>query len=217
MHIAIKSMTQKVIDSVEPIEAIVPDVPDTPKSVQRKISPWTSNKETTNPKEGIFEIEETRRNSIIIIASLITKAANIGGLTRTCEVFNAGLIVIDNVKATQDPSFLATSVSSEIWMPIKEVKRESLEDYLLELRQEGIKLVAVEQATNSILLGSFKFPEKCAVILGDEKQGIPANILDLVDYVIEIPQFGNTRSLNVHVSGSLLLWEYVNQTHGSAN
>jgi tRNA guanosine-2'-O-methyltransferase len=217
MHIAIKSMTQKVIDSVEPIEAIIPDVPDIPKSVQRKISPCTSNRETANPKEGIFEIEETRRNSIIIIASLITKAANIGGLTRTCEVFNAGLIVIDNVKATQDPSFLATSVSSEIWMPIKEVKRESLEDYLLELRQEGIKLVAVEQATNSILLGSFKFPEKCAVILGDEKQGIPANILDLVDYVIEIPQFGNTRSLNVHVSGSLLLWEYVYQTHGSAN
>lgn len=31
----------------------------------------------------------------------------------------------------------------------------------------------------------------------------------MVDTCIEIPQLGIIRSLNVHVSGSLLIWEYI--------
>ncbi len=32
-----------------------------------------------------------------------------------------------------------------------------------------------------------------------------------LDVCVEIPQFGIIRSLNVHVSASLLLWEYTRQ------
>ena len=31
----------------------------------------------------------------------------------------------------------------------------------------------------------------------------------MLDLCIEIPQYGVIRSLNVHVSGSILLWEYI--------
>lgn len=44
-----------------------------------------------------------------------------------------------------------------------------------------------------------------------EKEGIPSNILGFLDYTIEIPQFGILRSLNVHVTGALLMWEYCKQ------
>lgn len=36
-------------------------------------------------------------------------------------------------------------------------------------------------------------------------------LLQAVDYCVEIPQFGVVRSLNVHVSGSVLVWEYARQ------
>lgn len=36
-------------------------------------------------------------------------------------------------------------------------------------------------------------------------------VLHLLDMVVEIPQFGVIRSLNVHVSASMLLWEYTRQ------
>jgi len=48
-------------------------------------------------------------------------------------------------------------------------------------------------------------------LLGAEKTGIPVELLADVDLVIEIPQLGVTRSLNVHVSGAILLWEYSKQ------
>lgn len=46
------------------------------------------------------------------------------------------------------------------------------------------------------------------VNFSNEKEGIPANVLPLADTCVEIPQFGVTRSLNVHVAGSLFIWEY---------
>ena len=75
--------------------------------------------------------------------------------------------------------------------------------------------VALEQSERSQSLTSFQLPAKTALLLGNEKQGIPANILaaghTLIDACVEIPQCGVIRSLNVHVSGALLMWEFVKQ------
>ena len=54
-------------------------------------------------------------------------------------------------------------------------------------------------------------PARCVLVLGKEKEGIPVEILQEVDECIEIPQFGVTRSLNVHVSAALALWEITKQ------
>lgn len=54
-------------------------------------------------------------------------------------------------------------------------------------------------------------PRRCVLLLGAEKEGIPVDLLQEVDRLVEIPQLGITRSLNVHVSGALLLWEYTRQ------
>ncbi|KAF7254403.1 putative methyltransferase TARBP1 [Varanus komodoensis] len=45
----------------------------------------------------------------------------------------------------------------------------------------------------------------------NEHEGIPANLIQQLDTCVEIPQQGVIRSLNVHVSGALLIWEYTRQ------
>lgn len=52
----------------------------------------------------------------------------------------------------------------------------------------------------------FSFPS-----YSNEREGIPANLLQMFDVCVEIPQQGVTRSLNVHVSAALLIWEYTRQ------
>lgn len=53
------------------------------------------------------------------------------------------------------------------------------------------------------------FPSLLNVLpLGKEKEGIPAHLLQMLDHTIEIPQFGVTRSLNVHVSAAICIYEY---------
>lgn len=45
----------------------------------------------------------------------------------------------------------------------------------------------------------------------NEQQGIPADLLSLLDKAVEVPQVGIVRSLNVHVTGALFVWEYAKQ------
>lgn len=49
------------------------------------------------------------------------------------------------------------------------------------------------------------------LVLGREKEGIPVDIIHVLDGCVEIPQLGVIRSLNVHVSGAIALWEYTRQ------
>lgn len=57
------------------------------------------------------------------------------------------------------------------------------------------------------------FNEKKTIFLNfsHEKDGIGAKILNLLDMAVEIPQLGVVRSLNVHVTASIFMWEYCKQ------
>ena len=97
-----------------------------------------------------------------------------------------------------------------------EISEKELSNYLKLKKHEGyivmlIEIAGLEQATNSVSLEKYKFKEKTLLVLGDERKGIPAEILELIDECIEIPQFGVVRSLNVHVSGALCIWQYTMQ------
>lgn len=60
-------------------------------------------------------------------------------------------------------------------------------------------------------LETFKFPEKSVLLLGEEKKGVPPELIRYVDHTVEISQLGQTRSLNVHVTGSLFIYNYAMQ------
>lgn len=111
----------------------------------------------------------------------------------------------------EDQTFNSLSLTAQQWVPVKEVKPDNIAEYLRTLQNEGYTLVAAEQTANSKKLSEYSFPERTAVILGNEREGIPCELLQLLDVCVEIPQFGIIRSLNVHVSGALFIWEYTRQ------
>jgi tRNA G18 (ribose-2'-O)-methylase SpoU len=48
---------------------------------------------------------------------------------------------------------------------------------------------------------------KYAVILGNEVKGVQQSVVDQCDGCIEIPQYGTKHSLNVSVTGGIIIWE----------
>ena len=65
--------------------------------VQKKITPWSQ----------MFDLEqESKKNpchtDLIMVASLIDRAPNLGGLSRTCEIFGAGKLILNNKKIIND-------------------------------------------------------------------------------------------------------------------
>ena len=79
-------------------------------------------------------------------------------------------------------------------------------------KRMGYYIVGVEQTSTSVSLKDFIFPNQPTILLlGKEKEGIPIQFLSFVDTCVEIPQLGIIRSLNVHVSGSICIWEFTKQ------
>jgi len=84
--------------------------------------------------------------------------------------------------------------------------------WLQQRKQEGYCIIGLEQTSSSIPLTEFTFPNQSTVLLlGKEKEGIPIQFLQFVDHCVEIPQLGIIRSLNVHVSAAITIWEHTKQ------
>ena len=96
-------------------------------------------------------------------------------------------------------------------MDIREVPPIDLISWLQHKKGDGYAIIGLEQTSTSVSLPDFRFPDKVVLVLGKEKEGIPATLLGLLDAAVEIPQLGIIRSLNVHVSGAILLWELTRQ------
>ncbi|XP_037677133.1 probable methyltransferase TARBP1 isoform X2 [Choloepus didactylus] len=182
--------------------------------VQKKIIPW-KNHVPDSDLELMFQDRAARLGKsicrLIVVASLIDKPTNLGGLCRTCEIFGASVLVVGNLHYISDKQFQYLSVSAEQWLPLVEVKPPQLIDYLQQKKAEGYTIIGVEQTAKSLDLTQYCFPEKSLLLLGNEREGIPANLIQQLDVCVEIPQQGIIRSLNVHVSGALLIWEYTRQ------
>eukprot|EP01101_Sappina_pedata_P002753 TRINITY_DN12965_c0_g1_i1.p1 TRINITY_DN12965_c0_g1~~TRINITY_DN12965_c0_g1_i1.p1 ORF type:complete len:264 (+),score=105.13 TRINITY_DN12965_c0_g1_i1:292-1083(+) len=175
---------------------------------------WETTREMAEKDSEIHrahQVLSSDRQSIIFVASLIEKIPNLAGLSRTCEIFKAEALALDNILVERDAYFQSISVTASKWLPLVEVKREEIKGYLREKKLEGYTILGLEQASNSISLQTFKFPKKCVFLLGEEREGIPVDLLHCLDQCIEIPQLGVVRSFNVHVSASLVLWQYSQQ------
>lgn len=182
--------------------------------MQKKIMPWE-----IMDGEFSFGLDgrscesnvSNQRGDLILIASLIDKPTNLGGMCRTCEVFGASTLVISDRKFVENTSFTSLSVSAERWMCIEEVKPGDLPEYLSLLKERGYTVVGIEQTPNSSSLQEFSFPRCSALLVGHEKYGIPVELLERVDCCVQIPQYGVIRSLNVHVSSAISIWHYTTQ------
>lgn len=153
----------------------------------------------------------TKKQQLVVIASLLDSPVNIAGLCRCGDVFAIEEITVPDRKVFDHPHFLAVARSAEQWLPWREVAALNLDTHLLWLKTEGYTVVGIEQTAESIPISSFAFPQKTAIVLGSEGQGIPPDILLLCDVCVEIPQFGLIRSLNVHVTGGLVMYEFTKQ------
>ncbi|KAF8027338.1 hypothetical protein BT93_E0286 [Corymbia citriodora subsp. variegata] len=160
--------------------------------------------------ETMDKIRASRQN-IILVASLLDRIPNLAGLARTCEVFKASGLAIADTNIIRDKQFQLISVTAEKWVPIIEVPVRNLKGFLDKKKREGFSILGLEQTANSVPLDQYAFPTNTVLVLGREKEGIPVDIIHILDACIEIPQLGVVRSLNVHVSGAIALWEYTRQ------
>ena len=81
-----------------------------------------------------------------------------------------------------------------------------IQEEIIKLKEKGIKIIGTS-LQKSISLTDVEKTDKYAIILGNEGNGISDEINALVDKNIYIKMNENCESLNVAVSGSIILYE----------
>uniref|UniRef100_T1GPZ6 tRNA/rRNA methyltransferase SpoU type domain-containing protein n=1 Tax=Megaselia scalaris TaxID=36166 RepID=T1GPZ6_MEGSC len=135
-------------------------------NVQRKANPIQVSTDFKVFQEDYEEDEK----EMIVVASLIDKIPNLGGIARTCEVLGIENLVISSLKFCEGTEFRNVSMTAEKYLNLSEMKPKFLQNYLIEKKTQGYSIVGAEQTSNSVNFISFKFPKKCVLVLGHEKE-----------------------------------------------
>jgi len=140
----------------------------------------------------------------LIVAPLwVAYQANLGTLLRTCDAVGACIAVPGTAhyrRALRQGNTLP-GPSCIHWV-------HSPRGWLRHERDRGVRIVGVELAEGAVRLADVVPACGPTVIaLGHEHHGIPQDVWDLLDEVVEIPMVGRGASLNVAVAGSLVLYK----------
>ena len=147
----------------------------------------------------------------LLILHDIRSAYNVGAMFRTADGAGVGKIYIsgytprpiDRFGRTQG-EIEKTSLGASLSVPWEDIN--SLSDLLKNLKNEGVKVVALEQTESSIDIKSLPKFEEVAFIVGNEIDGVSKESLDLADIIVELPMLGQKESLNVSVAAGIILY-----------
>lgn len=84
---------------------------------------------------------------------------------------------------------------------------ETDQDFFAWSERLKIENVGVEIGENEASLINYDFPDNCNLIFGNERTGLPKEVIEKMVNTITIPQYGEVGSLNVAVAASIVFYE----------
>ena len=169
----------------------------------------------TNAELGRLTPEEfahTPKYPLVGVLDNIRSFNNIGSFFRTADAFALERIVLCGICATPPSKEIhKTALGAELTVPWS--YEPNTPQAIDRLREAGYRILAVEQVEGAIPLNHFQLnpTERYALVFGNEVNGVSQEAVDRCDGAIEIPQQGTKHSLNVAVSGGVVLWELFKQ------
>ena len=157
-------------------------------------------------------LKNIKRSELIVVASLVDKPFNLGGICRLCDVLGVKTVTVQDLRVKDSSQFKDVSLCSEKWMSMEEVPLDSIARYMQEKKAQGYTLIGLEQTDKSIRLDdNYKFPSKSLILLGTEAYGIPGPLLKELDLCLEIQQHGVIRSMNIQTATAVIVHSYTIQ------
>ena len=154
---------------------------------------------------------------IIVIAHNIRSTHNIGSIFRTSEGFGVSKIILSgyspyptipgdsrlpHISATLTDQIHKTALGAEAMVPFEYQESPDFDT----LRSLGYRIVGLEQDKRSVMLNTYAAPDKIALLLGEEVEGITNDMRDACDDLVEIPMVGQKESFNVSVAVGIALY-----------
>lgn len=159
-------------------------------------------------RKNTEEFKQAEKTPIIVVLDDIRSLHNIGSFFRTCDAFLIEKIYLCGITATPPNKEIHKTALGATETVAWEYEKEVLQ-VVNRLKEEQVKIISVEQVEGSVMLNNFTVEAnvKYALFFGNEVKGVNQQVINSSDAVIEIPQLGTKHSLNVSVSGGIVIWD----------
>jgi 23S rRNA (guanosine2251-2'-O)-methyltransferase len=157
---------------------------------------------------SVEDFKLVKKTPLIIVLDNIRSLNNIGSVFRTSDAFLIEKIYLCGITATPPHKDIHKTALGSTETVAWEYVENTL-DLVKKLQSQNVKVIAIEQAENAIMLNDFT-PEPqitYALVFGNEVKGVSQGVVSASDMIIEIPQFGTKHSLNISVSAGVVIWD----------
>lgn len=172
-------------------------------NIKHQFIAYEIEKRNLSYKELLSKLSNNN-SSIVLIVDSLEDPRNFGSILRTCDAFNIDAVFYkkDN-QASINEVVKSVSMGATNYLDVCEVV--NLNNLINDLKKIDFWIYATTLKDNSIPYYNEKFPNKVAIIVGNENKGISDLVSKNSDVNIYIPMDGHVQSLNVSVATGIIL------------
>jgi RNA methyltransferase, TrmH family len=150
-----------------------------------------------------------RRRESLLVLDRIGNAHNLGAIARTTAFFGVPRLVIPDDPGAAKPNDAAYRVAEGGLEHVDVWTTPNLAKFARELATAGYDVVGATTRGGRPDAGSRRSGDAkpIALLLGNEEQGLAAEVAAACSRLVTIPGSGKVESLNVSVAAAVLLWE----------
>ncbi len=155
--------------------------------------------------EAIVADLDQRRNPFHVAIENWQHDLNIGSIVRSANAFAADTVHIIGRRRWNKRGAMVTDRYQHV------VHHPEVDDFVTWAHGEKLPIIAVDNVPGSVIIETFQFPERCVLLFGQEGPGLSEAAIAAADAVVEISQFGSTRSINASAAAAVTMHVWVTQ------
>ena len=153
------------------------------------------------PHDEIMAMLDERGIDLEIAVENLERDFNMGTIVRTANAFGIRRIHVIGRRQWNKRGAMMTDKYLTI------MYHSTVLDFLEEVRDR--RVVAVDIVPGAIDIREVEKPHDAVLVFGAEGPGLSDDMLGAADQIVQIPQLGSTRSINVGVAAGIAMWEWL--------
>ncbi|MEI5584183.1 RNA methyltransferase [Agromyces sp. CCNWLW213] len=152
--------------------------------------------------EAIVADLDSRRHPFHVAIENWQHDLNIGSIVRTANAFAAEAVHIVGRRRWNRRGAMVTDRYQHLR------HHPDVADLVEWAHAEGLPIVAVDNVEGSQPVDAADLPERCVLLFGQEGPGLSPEAIAAADRVVEITQYGSTRSINAAAAAAIVMHEW---------
>jgi tRNA G18 (ribose-2'-O)-methylase SpoU len=130
---------------------------------------------------------------------------NIGSIVRSANAFAADTVHIIGRRRWNKRGAMVTDRYQHV------VHHDTVESFVEWAHGASLPIIAIDNVPGSVIIETFEFPAACVLLFGQEGPGLSQEAIESADAVVEISQFGSTRSINASAAAAVAMHAWISQ------